>query len=525
MRALFYLTKQSLVNNVKRAVKKPITLLIMIGGIIYGVFVIVMLGQLVRTVKVDSVRGLLAIVTIWTIYMFFGNFASYSSRKGIIFRPAHAHFVFPAPISPKLILIHGAWMNYLLSIIVAIVFFIAGITVFQIEVWRMLLFFLTGCVLELLMEGSIMTYLYANDRISAENMKWVGRIIRAFLIGVSLLIILYFRRYGLTLESAWSFFDWPGLQMIPFVGWNISAYHLILLGPAPLNIVCTTLYLLSVAGMFAVARHMKCEGGYYEDAAKFADDYAEMKQQKKNGEMVTSVGKKKKKFRRVKEHYEATGAKAIFYRQLLEYKKEKYFIFSKMTLLTLFIAVFFSYMMKDSVTETGMPQMILLGIVGYMILITTGYLGKWENEIKSPYLFLVPDSPIKKLWYSTLMEHIKALADGCILCIILGTAWGIRPGQTAMAVLIYTVLQANRMYIKVVVQCLLGDSFGKTGQDIIRMLIQMMTLGLGIGAAVLVGTLINIDFVFPIILIYSIIVTVIIGLLASFRFYSMEQFA
>jgi fatty acid desaturase len=94
-----------------------------------------------------------------------------------------------------------------------------------------------------------------------------------------------------------------------------------------------------------------------------------------------------------------------------------------------------------------------------------------------------------------------------------------------MAVLIYTVLQANRMYIKVVVQCLLGDSFGKTGQDIIRMLIQMMTLGLGIGAAVLVGTLINIDFVFPIILIYSIIVTVIIGLLASFRFYSMEQFA
>ena len=30
---------------------------------------------------------------------------SYASRKGILFRPAHSQFVFPAPISPKLVLI------------------------------------------------------------------------------------------------------------------------------------------------------------------------------------------------------------------------------------------------------------------------------------------------------------------------------------------------------------------------------------------------------------------------------------
>ena len=196
-----------------------------------------------------------------------------------------------------------------------------------------------------------------------------------------------------------------------------------------------------------------------------------------------------------------------------------------MTLLSLGIAILLSRVMKDSAVESGVPQLYLLGIIAYMTLILTGYLGKWESELKNPYLFLIPDSPVKKLWYSTLMEHIKAFVDGCIFCIILGITWKMSPVQVIMAILIYTVLQANRMYTKVVAQCLLGDSLGKVGQDIIRALIQMTLLGLGIGIAMLVGFMVNVDFVFPIILIYSIIVTVIIGLLASIRFHSMEQLA
>lgn len=523
MRALLYLTKRSFINNIKKALKKPVSLLIIIGAVLYAVFILVMLGQLVKSVQFGSVKGLLAIVTVWTLYAFLGNFVSYSSKKGVIFRPAHAHFVFPSPISPKTILLHSAWMNYLMSVVVGILFFISGVTVFQVAAWKMLLFFLTGCVLELVLEGSIMVYLYTNDRIPAGVMKWIGRIIKAFLVGIALFIVMYFRKYGVSLESAFAFIDWPGLQMIPVVGWNIAVYHLILLGPSSLNLVCTLLYVLTVALLLIVACRMKCEGGYYEDAAKFADNYAEMKKRSKNGEMVIGIEKKKKKFRRVNDNFNVTGARAIFYRQLLEYKKEKYFVFSKMTLLTLGIAVLLSRVMKDSAMESGMPEMFLLGIIAYMTLILTGYLGKWENELKNPYLFLIPDSPVKKLWYSTLMEHIKALIDGCILCITFGVVWKISPLQVIMAILIYTVLQANRMYTKVVAHCLLGDTLGKTGQDIIRALIQMTLLGLGVGVAALVGFTVNVDFVFPIILIYSIIITVIIGLLASIRFHSMEQ--
>lgn len=105
MKALIYLIKRTAANNLKKAVRKPTTLLALIFGAAYGIFLIVMLGTLAVTVRIDSVQGLVILVTVWTIYITVGNFMSYASRKGILFRPAHSQFVFPAPISPKLVLI------------------------------------------------------------------------------------------------------------------------------------------------------------------------------------------------------------------------------------------------------------------------------------------------------------------------------------------------------------------------------------------------------------------------------------
>ena len=525
MKALMYLTKRSFVNHIKRAVRKPVTLIALIFGVAYGIFLLFMLAGLAVGLRLDSASGLLIIMTVWAIYISLSNFMMYSSRKGVIFRPAHAHFVFTAPISPKIVLLHGAWMNYLFSIIFWVILSVAGLTVFQVEPWKVGLLFLTGCVLEILLEISVMVIIYAIDRLPEKLMKGICLGIKILLAAITLAIILYFRREGLSVESARAFIDWRGLQLFPVVGWNIALYRLILLGPDTLNLLCSVLYLLTVGLLTTLAVRMNCSGGYYEDAAKFADDYADMKKRKQNGEMVMGIEKRKKKFRKVSEKIQASGAKAIFYRQLLEYKKEKYFIFSKMTLICLFFGIFFAYIMRDNATESGLPQMFLLGIVAYISLVMTGYLGKWETELKTPYLFMIPDSAFKKLWYSTLIEHIKALVDGSLLCIPMGILWKIQPVYVAMCILIYVALQANRMYTKVIAQCLVGDVLGTTGQNLVRVCIQMTVLGMGIAAAFLIGIFININLVFPILLIYSMIVTVAVGVMASLRFDSMEQLA
>lgn len=523
MRALMYLTKRSLMNNLKKAVHKPSTLIALIFAIVYGIFIVFSLGTLAVTIRMDSVRGLLIILTVWSIYATLGNFMAYSSRKGIIFKPGHAHFVFTAPISPKLVLLNSAWMNYLVSAILWIVLAIGGLTVFQVAPWKVLLFFLIGCVMELALEVAIMVFLYTNDRLPEKLMKGIRIAIKVILIGFTLLIVLYFRKNGMSVESASAFIDWEVLQMIPVIGWQIAVYRLILLGPTLLNVICSCLYAVTVILAVAAVWRMRCNGGYYEEAAKFADDYAELKKRQKNGEAVFSIGGRKRKFRQIKERINAKGAKAIFYRQLLEYKKEKFFIFSKVTLIAVVIAFFLCYTLRDTAEESGVAELFLLGVIAYMSIVMSGYLGKWENELKNPYLYLIPDTPMKKLWYATLMEHVKALVDGSIICIPVGIFWHVEPVYVVFCILIYAVLQADRLYTKVIAQCLVGEIFGKTGQDLLRMCIQFALLGMGAGVAVLVGIFINTGLIFPILLAYSVMVTAAMGFLASLRFETMEQ--
>lgn len=523
MRAMMYLTRRSLINNLKKAVSRPSTLIALIFGIAYGIFIIVSLGGLAASIRLDSVRGLVIVITVWSIYSTFGNFMGYSSRKGILFKPGHAHFVFTAPISPKLVLLNAAWMNYLVSTALWATLAIGGLTVFQVEPWKVLLFFLVGCVFELALEVAIMVFLYTNDHLPQKLMKGIRLGIKVFLIAFTLLIVLYFRRNGMSVESASEFIDWNVLQMLPVAGWQIAAFRLIMLGPTTLNVICSCLYAVTVILAVAAVSRMRCDGGYYEEAAKFADDYAELKKRQKNGEAVFSIGGKKKKFRQIRERISSRGAKAIFYRQLLEYKKERFFIFSKVTLITVVIAFFLCYILRDTAGESGVAELFLLGVIAYMSIVMSGYLGKWENELKNSYLFLIPDTPVKKMWYATLMEHIKAVVDGSIICIPVGIFWHVEPLYIIYCILIYAVLQADRLYTKVIAQCLVGEIFGKTGQDLLRICIQFALLGMGVGVAVLVGIFINEAFIFPILLVYSLLVTVAMGFLASLRFETMEQ--
>ena len=67
---------------------------------------------------------------------------------------------------------------------------------------------------------------------------------------------------------------------------------MIFVGPTLINVIGTILYGISAVIFFVLAYRMDCQGGFYEDAMKFADDYAEARAKSKKGE-VAVLGKKK----------------------------------------------------------------------------------------------------------------------------------------------------------------------------------------------------------------------------------------
>ena len=108
-------------------------------------------------------------------------------------------------------------------------------------------------------------------------------------------------------------------------------------GPDPWNVTGTVLFVLACGGLCLVAAKIRCTGAYYEDAAKFADDYAEIRRRSRKGENTIGFGRKKLK--KVSLSGWGSGARAIFSRQMLEYKKERFFIFTGFTLAALVGAV------------------------------------------------------------------------------------------------------------------------------------------------------------------------------------------
>lgn len=273
----------------------------------------------------------------------------------------------------------------------------------------------------------------------------------------------------------------------------------------------------TVALLFLYAWRMECTGEYYEDAMKFAEDYALRRQKAKKGEMTIGI---KKKFRKAHVEYKGTYAKAIFYRQLLEYKKNRFFIFGWNSLFFLGMGVLIAFLavMTDMMEEFGEAKVFVLpAVIAYIVLIFSGYATKWAKELENPYTYLIPDSGIKKLWYSTKIEHFRAIVDGCLITLPAAVAMKLDPVITLLTILLYVCLNANKLYLNMLSDALLGSVLGNTGKTLLRSLLQGIAMLAAIVLAVVCGIFVGIDAGFVAMILMTLAITLGAAIGASHR--------
>lgn len=524
MGGLRYLYLTSMKNRIKRALHKPVTYVYLVIGIAYLAFLCSGLGPLITQWGLDTPKGLVFILSFVCCFFTPAGLASYAQRKGMLFRPSDVHFVFSSPVNPKTVLLYAQLMQYLLNFVVSSVFAVLGITFFGISPWKMIIYFILAFVVENILEGSLVILLYGNERFSDNVMKWVAR-------GLYLLIaalILFAAYLYFFVEPSFSvlglFLDHPFVQCVPIIGWNIAFIRLLILGPTTVNVICTILYVVSALLLFIMAKKMKCTGGFYEDAMKFADDYQELLNKKKQGE-AGRLGKRQS-YKKASVEYKGGGAKAIFYRQLLEYKKNRTFIFSWMTLVNLAVSGFLTYAVVTG-KKDGMDMMaqyfLLPGAAAYITFLFSGYKTKWSKELENPYTYLIPDTPFRKLWYATLLEHIRSIIDGIALILPLAVAIKMSPVLILLNLLLYVCLQANKLYFNVLSEALLGDVLGATGKSFLRMFGQMIVISLAVVIAVIIWAVTqSYELAFCGILVYMVVITVLLAIGGSATFSKME---
>lgn len=487
MGSFIYLYKKIFKNRVRKAAKRPATYFVLFVILLYAFFVIpVGIFPLIETFHIDDSQGLAVVMSVLMFYLLPANFISYAKRKGLIFRPADVHFIFPAPVNPKHVLLFAGMKNLLINLILTIVIAILGIVGFHVEWWRILMFCIAFLVLECLLEAAMIILCYGNERLPERFFKVMTVVMYALMAVFLAVALLMLYREGFSFQVVADYVAHPVVQAIPVIGWNLALTHLMLLGPTALNVVYTILFVITTAALFAVAVKVKCQGEFYEDAAKFADDYEALRASRKKGEMTgLSIGKKKK-FKRATLEFKGTYARAIFYRQLLEYKKSRFFIFGFNTVVSLIVGMgiaVWGYFYGDSIDTEAARVFAIPGVMAYVVFIFSGYTTKWSKELENPYTYLIPDSSFKKLWHSTKMEHIRAIVDGCLMAVPGSVVLGLSPVQAVLTVILYVCLMANKLYYYMVADAIIGKTLGNTGRSLVKLLLQGLAIGIAVTAA------------------------------------------
>lgn len=522
MSAFLYLFKTTLKNRIKKALKKPVTYLYTVFIVAYAVFILATLGSMAGDFGVATPEGLAGVFTAFAFFFIPANLVSYGKRKGLIFQQSDIHFLFQSPVKPKLVLLNAHVKNIILGILVGIGLVVAGVLWFHIPLWKMLLYFLFSQVIENILEGSMMLIFYGSEKLSETSLKVIRYIMYAAILSFVAFGFYFLSQNGFQVTTAFDYLNHDYLQIVPVIGWNIAAIHLIFVGPTLINVIGTILYGISAVIFLVLAYRMDCQGGFYEDAMKFADDYAEARAKSKKGE-VAVLGKKKK-FNKANVTYKGYYGKAIFYRQLLEYKKNKFFIFGLNTLVSVGAAVVAYFMSQDAEIATSAYRPFLIpGIMAYMCFIFSGYPTKWGKEMASPYTYLIPDRPIRKLWYATLIEHIRSFLDGAIFAIPAAILLEISVVQMLLSILIYICIQAFKLYSTVMLEALLGKSLGPMAKQIFRMLLMATFIGFGVIAAVLGNMLVSLEVGYLLMILTITVITAAFMVIASTSFEKMES--
>lgn len=487
MKGLIYLYQRTILNRIKKALKRPMTYVALIFIILYVVMIFWSFNMIIKESNLATPENLVTVLACIVLMILPSNIISYSKRRGLLFRPSEVHFVFQSPVSPKTILMFAGVKSFSLNILFGIAIFVFGIYWFQAGILQMVVYFLFFVVFESILEASIIIFCYGNEKLHEKFFKGLTIVMYAFMaviVGIGVYLLL-------TREAEFAvireYLAMPVIQLIPIVGWNIAVAHLIFTGPNVINVVGTVLFLGSTLGMFLLARKMKCTGEYFEDAAKFAEEYQIRRAKAKKGEMNNLRFGKKAKYKDASIEYKGNYAKAIYFRQMLEYKKNKTFIFGWNTLLCLGLGILIAVYgyVNDIDKEFGPGKVFVIpAVVAYVVFIFSGYATKWSKELENPYTYLIPDSPLKKVWYSTKIEHIRAIVDGVFITLPGAVVFGIGPVLTVLTVLLYICLMANRLYYGMLADAIIGKKLGNTGRTLLKMFLQGIAISVAIVAAV-----------------------------------------
>lgn len=521
MGAIKYLYLHTLKNKTKQALRKPITYFYIGLIVFYMTLVPLGFGEMAGDLGVANPFGMAGIFTAIGFWLVPGNIIAYAKRKGLVFRSSDVHFMFPCPISPKLILLYAHIRNLFMQILVTVFAVVCGGVVFKVALWKLAIYAVFALVVENIFEACTMMLIYGTEKLGEKQLDWIRKGAYALVGALVVIGFVYYLREGLSMQTVKNYLHSEAIQMVPVVGWYTSVIHLLFVGPSAINIAGTAAYVLMTIIVLIMAIRMKCSGNYFEDAMKFADDYEELLDKRKQGNNETRLGKKQK-FGKATVTWKGSGAKAIYYRQLLEYKKTRFFIFDITSLFFLLAGIGIAILYVREGGFGDITEYVIPLASGYLVFVFTALNGKWARELKSPYTYLIPGSDFAKLWNATKIQVLQSFLNAVVITLPGAIVMKLGPWVTVFCIIFTTLVAANKLYVLAVAEIVTGNALGNVGKQFFQMLVQGFVLGFAVLGAVVGHYIGGLELSYAIMDIVLLVITALFMVLASLNFYRME---
>lgn len=516
---LTYLLVTKLKNQIKSFFKSPLK-------VIYLAFIVLLIGvSLIGGTGVDrmpgreirDVRELTAIITAFYSLMFVLLTNKGFSSGASMFSMADVNMVFTAPFRQQKVLFYGLFQQLATSLLLGL-FLLFQYTwlhnAYNIT-YGDLLIILLGYALTAFTAQITAMVIYAFT--SADDKR--KSIVKGayYTITIAYLIYIAVQCIGNTsqvLGRAVEAVNSAAVKLFPVSGWFSRAVSGILTGN-PADIIIGLL--LSAAFLVALICLMTYgKQDFYEDVLKGSEILQSAITARKEGK-IGDVSPKNVKVGRTGIG-RGFGANVIYYKHKLENRRSRVLLLDSMSLVFAVMIIVMSIFMKN------------FGIAFVFTMATffqffTVALGRFNKELLKPYIYLIPEPPLKKMLYGLAEALPSTVVEAVIIFIPVAFILGMDPLLTVMCILTRISYAFLFTAVNIAVSRIWGGGTNKTFAMLLYLAILFALAAPGIIIAIVIVVMNTIISSSVTVFLPLIICNIPVSLLALFLSRNMLQYA
>lgn len=424
MKALTYLLSRIIKNSLREFVKNPgkiVLALIILFGLAMTVLSTFSAPPLLEEAR--DVKELIAIAMLLYLFIFLSGALRGLSSGGTFYSMADVNLLFSTPVSQNKILVYGLIKQAGVSL------FVGLLLIFQYPNIRnfyglgpggMIVLLIGYCVTMFcaqLTAMAIYSFTSSNDKARKVLRAVIYIMVAAevLYVGISAYTAAQGEPAQLLTAGAAAVNTLP-VYLFPIAGWLTAAAYGVISGAlVPAVLGCTAVVLFSVGLVAAVVRH---NSDFYEDVLKATEVSFSAITAKKEGTVAEALPKNIKLGKQGLG--KGQGAAAFYYKHLVEERRSRIFLFDMNSLIFIVVIIALSVFMRKA-------GIITLFISATYMQIFSVALGRWARELLLPYVYLVPQSPFRKLLMISLENIRKIVLEAVVIFIPVGLIMGLGP--------------------------------------------------------------------------------------------------